>query len=266
MRNNLTARQQREREYYDKYSLMHELPNVNFEPIRGKEKRLWNSYWAVYSIVTDFYKGPDQELLDLGCGTGRASMLYARIGYQVSGCDIAEGNIQRCRELSLKYNCETHTRFSVGAAEQLDYEDESFDIVVGIDVLHHVNIASVLQEVLRMLKRGGSAIFRDPVEIPVFDVLRRTRLVTHFFPMGMSFEEHRTADEKKLNKKDLHTIHTIFPICEERRFVILSRIRGLLNIHHPERASRLEMIDYWLMRCLPLLKHFGRDVIHILRK
>jgi ubiquinone/menaquinone biosynthesis C-methylase UbiE len=266
MNYNITARQQHEKEYYNKYVRTVINTPVNFAPVLGKEKRPWNSYWTVYHIATELYKGHGQTLLDLGCGDGRSCLRFAKIGYQVTGCDISEGNVQQCRKLALEYGFQSQISCSLAVAEQLDYKDESFDLVVGIDVLHHVEIAPALLEVRRVLKCGGSAIFRDPVEIPVFDVLRKTRLVTCFFPMGMSFEDQRTADEIKLNKNDLITIRTIFSEYEEHRYLMLARLHKIFHSHHPERPSRLEMIDHFIMQHLPFLHCIGGEIIHVLKK
>ena len=53
-------------------------------------------------------------------------------------------------------------------AENLPYMDEQYDIVFGVDVLHHLNSPVLaLQEIARVLKKDGRAFFIEPYVSPV---------------------------------------------------------------------------------------------------
>ena len=179
----LTERQKREREYYNKYAVMHNpaKAKVNLSPVlsvlNGEERRPWNSYWAVYEFAINEFK-PGAKLLDFGTGPGENALRFAHIGYEVEGFDISEKNIEIATELFSKN--EKIGNFQVSFAEELPYSDETFELIVGIDILHHVDIEESINECHRVLKKGGKAFFREPVEVPVLDRIRETRQLLYF--------------------------------------------------------------------------------------
>lgn len=264
--NQWSDRQQRERAFYAEFAKRHSDEEVLFDPVLGDERRPWNPYWHLYHTVHDFHPGPGANLLDFGCGTGSASMLYARMGYQVTGFDICEENIEVCQRRAERYELADRTRFAVMTAEQLELADGQFDVVAGIDILHHVDIESSIREVWRVLRPGGLAVFREFVEVPWFDRLRRGRLVTHFFPSHASVDEHRTEDERKLTSQDLETIGYFFPNLQQVRFCLFSRIYRVLPRRHPERPCRLEQWDARLFQRFPWMQSGGGELVLKLRK
>jgi ubiquinone/menaquinone biosynthesis C-methylase UbiE len=263
----LTDRQQRERKYYNEYITRQEIGKVPLDPVLGNEKRAWNSYWTVYQAALDFYQSPEQKLLDFGCGVGVASMRYAHIGYTVYGFDIAENNVTHCEKLSVHHGFQDKTHFSVQVAEELKYEDNTFDVVSGIDILHHIEIENAIKEAYRVLKPGGVAVFREWIEVPLFDSVRNTRLVRYFFPNDVSFDDHVTEDEKKLNGENVKSILSIFPNDPQiKRYYIFSRLRKIIPILYPEKPSLLEMFDQSMSNILPFMKNFGGEIVFILKK
>ena len=266
MRKQLTARQEREREFYSRYSEKHRDEEVVFDPVLGYERRPWNSYWRLYEVVGNAYQGPSQRLLDFGCGMGHASMCYAHIGYQVSGFDVCEENLDECRRKAERYGFADRTDFSAQAAEDLDYPDESFDVVAGLDILHHVEVDGALRQAHRVLKPGGLAVFREFVEVPVFDSLRNSRLGTFLVSNAPSLEDHRTEDEHKLNPEQMGMVMSVFPDVEVIRFNLLSRFRRFFPNKHPGRPSRIERLDQLVFRVVPFARFFGGDVVMVLRK
>jgi 2-polyprenyl-3-methyl-5-hydroxy-6-metoxy-1,4-benzoquinol methylase len=173
----LTERQRREQTYYDEYVKRTTPTEISFAPVLGGERRPWNPYWCVADIVTSRFTGSSSErLLDVGCGPGNYAIQFAQVGYQVFGVDISPGNIDTAARLAARYNLAERTEFGVGTAERLDYPDGHFDVIVGIDILHHVEIHAAMLECLRVLKPDGVAVFKEPIEAPLFDRLRNTRL------------------------------------------------------------------------------------------
>jgi SAM-dependent methyltransferase len=262
----LTERQQRERDFYSEYSQKHCDEDVVFDPVLRQEKRPWNSYWRFYQVVQDAFRSPSQRLLDFGCGWGNASMLYAHIGYEVWGFDVCEENIVECRRKAEKYGFSDRTHFSVDTAENLSYADDSFDVVAGIDILHHVEVEQALLGARRVLKPGGIAVFREFLVVPVFDTLRNSRFGTWLVPNEASIDDHRTEDEEKLSPEEVEIIKSIFPDHELIRFNLFARFRRFLPNRNPGRPSTIEKLDQGVFRALPLTQRFGGDVVMILQK
>lgn len=259
-----TARQRREREYYEQYSRLHAPAEIDFAPSLGIESRPWNPYWFAFQVVRELRRD-GAMLLDMGCGPGTGCVRYARMGYHVHGIDISSGNIAVARELSRRYGVDDRVTLLPMVCEQLAFQDESFDVVSGIDILHHVEIADTIAECMRVLKPGGTAIFKEWIEAPVFDRVRRLAVVQRLFPSGMSLDNHITEDERKLNDADLAVIRGLCPGVEVHRFCILSRL-DLIWPPRENRASWLERLDQRLVRLFPPFGRLGGAVVIVLRK
>ena len=107
-----------------------------------------------------------KEVLDLGCAGGFMAEAIAKRGARVTGIDPAQKAVEIAKShaeserLSIKYD--------VGVGENLPYADQTFDIVVCVDVLEHVlDLNRVIDEIARVLKPGGYL---------AYDTINRTRL------------------------------------------------------------------------------------------
>lgn len=256
----LTERQKNEQEYYDQYSTLSEPLEINFDPILGKEERPWNSYWHFIGLVQKHFKFDGQRLLDFGCGTGFYSITFAKIGYEVHGFDISPNNIAIANNYAEQHGLTEKCNFAVSVAETLNYPDGYFDIVTGINILHHVDIESSLKECMRVLKPGGIAMFHEPVRTPVFDTLRESRLGLMLVTKEASFDRHITPDERKLSNEDLKIIKSIGSRCSFERFLLFARLDRFIKWER-NGASMIEKIDHFLFRYLPFTRRFGGECI-----
>src|SRR6266404_6251481 len=98
-----------------------------------------------------------KKILEVGCGAGAHSALFKRYGAKVVPLDITVDRvISAQRKLKLVrqgYGCAIQ-----GDAENLPFEDNSFDIVYSFGVLHHTeNTEKAIGELHRVLKPGGQA-------------------------------------------------------------------------------------------------------------
>lgn len=144
-----------------------------------------------------------RDVLDLGCAGGfMAEALDAR-GARVTGIDPAEKAIDAARAHARQEG--RGIAYDVGVGEELPYAAASFDAVVCVDVLEHVqDLDRVLAEVARVLRPGGLFLFdtinRNPVArlatITVAeDVLRLLPKGTHDPDMFIKPKELRAALE-----------------------------------------------------------------------
>lgn len=262
----LSARQERERAFYDQYASKFDVEKkIDFSPVISNERRPWNSYWSVYDFARTAYR-PQACMLDFGSGPGDNALRFAKIGYTVEGFDISENNVALSEKLVIKNGLENKVHFKVAAAEKLPYADNSFDMIAGIDILHHVNIEQAIRECHRVMKPGGTAIFREPVEVPLLDSIRNTSIVRMIAPKTTSFERHITEDERKLNHNDLETILKIFPNSTFQKYSLLSRFDKFYREGSSPESSILEELDHALFALFPFLKYLGGVVILVLKK
>jgi 2-polyprenyl-3-methyl-5-hydroxy-6-metoxy-1,4-benzoquinol methylase len=256
----MTDRQLRERDYYDTFTDQRGMVEPNFESIQGREFRPWNPYWRLFQLVQERFK-PGAQLLDFGCGWGTNTIVFAKMGYRVEGFDISSKNVDATLKLAAKYDVADRVQARVDVAEALSYPADTFDVLVGIDILHHIDISKTMGEVRRVLKPGGVAFFREPVEQVVFDRLRNSKLVTRYWPNQKSFEKHITDDERKLNKHDIAIMRIAFPSMQSESFRMLSRLDAVV----PSLIGPLERLDWSLAR-FPIYASWRGTALFILNK
>jgi SAM-dependent methyltransferase len=100
-----------------------------------------------------------RRVLDVGCGYGGRTVYYAREcgAAEAVGVEVTEEQVRRSRLLAEQLDV-TNAAFELGTAEELPFEDGSFDAVVSYDVLEHVDDpAAALAETARVLREDGSA-------------------------------------------------------------------------------------------------------------
>jgi SAM-dependent methyltransferase len=91
------------------------------------------------------------RLLDVGCGAGGALVIARKLGAEVAGLDGSENLVAIARERL------PGTRIEVGEMEKLPFEDESFDVVTGINSFQFAaDLAQALSEARRVCRRGGT--------------------------------------------------------------------------------------------------------------
>ncbi len=94
--------------------------------------------------------------LDNGCGDGTLAIMLAKRGVIVTACDISEANITKARRHAEEAGAETAIRFLVADAENLPFENNSFDWVVSSHVLEHLpSFEKGLAEIRRVTKRSA---------------------------------------------------------------------------------------------------------------
>jgi SAM-dependent methyltransferase len=104
-----------------------------------------------------------QTVLDVGCGSGKNSVLLAKRGARVLAMDISEPMIQVARQRSVDNEVSSAVSFMSASAHDFPLGDESVDLVFGIAILHHLDLQLVSREVFRVLRKDGRAIFQEPV-------------------------------------------------------------------------------------------------------
>lgn len=85
--------------------------------------------------------------------------------------NIAEEAVENGRRQSVA--ARTKPQFHVMDAHRLEFEDDSFDVVFGKAILHHLDYAVALEEIRRVLKPGGVLVFMEPLDFnPVMKLVR----------------------------------------------------------------------------------------------
>jgi 2-polyprenyl-6-hydroxyphenyl methylase/3-demethylubiquinone-9 3-methyltransferase len=94
------------------------------------------------------------DVVDIGCGAGTQSRLWARLGHRVRGLDVNEPLIELARQRATSAGLDIP--FEVGSATQLPWHDASFDVCLLPELLEHIaDWQSCLKEATRVLRSGG---------------------------------------------------------------------------------------------------------------
>lgn len=123
-----------------------------YNKMRERNESLQFSY-----ELHEYTKFRGKKVLDVGSGNGYVLSKYALEGAEVFGIDITETGIALCERRFELYGLKGN--FQVANAESLPFEDESFDCVCSMGVLHHVpNTNKAVSEIYRVLKKNGRLI------------------------------------------------------------------------------------------------------------
>ena len=159
---------------------------------RGRFENIF--YKALYNISEDFFdylknNANNAEILDYGCGIGSFVEEVSKFGpKKIVGIDISEVSINKAvkRTKELK----TTVDFIVDNCEKTKFDNNSFDVVYGSGILHHLQINKCLDEIHRVLKPNGSLVFIEPLGTnPIINFYRKLT------PKSRSEDEHPLMDK-----------------------------------------------------------------------
>ena len=124
-----------------------------------------------------FIPGETRELrvLDLGTGTGYFALLFASEGHEAVGIDLTESMIEKAKETAALLGLDA--AFYVMDAEEPDFEDESFDVLVTRNLTWTLpHLESAYHEWYHLLKPGGVLINFDADYANHIDTMAEDRL------------------------------------------------------------------------------------------
>ncbi len=201
----------------------------------------------IKSVVMEIADFKNKSLLDMACGDGFYTIYYWDQIHPkaVTGFDLADQAIAQANEA--KGNRPIH--FEVGNAEQLQYPDNSFDIVLIQGILHHLNYPfKAIQEA-----------FRVAPEIVILEPNGNNpglKMVEKLSPY------HREHQEKSYSSRQLRQwIH------EAGGQIIEDRVAGLVPHFSPDWFARLSKALEPVVENTPVLNAVGSAyyVIHAKR-
>jgi len=124
-------------------------------------EKVEEAYWLepateVQALLGRWKKAGHSRLLDLGCGLGRHTLLFARAGFSVTGLDLSESGLSRLRGLSEDEGLEVLA--VQGDLCELPFQDGAFDCVLAYRSIYHGDsqgLERCLREARRVLAPGG---------------------------------------------------------------------------------------------------------------
>ena len=115
-------------------------------------------HWHRYIFAAQFVK--DARVLDAACGEGYGASLLAKSAREVVGVDVSEATI---RHATGRYGDAENLTFAMNDVTQLDFPENSFDLIVSFETLEHLEHQELmLTEFRRVLKPDGFLIISTP--------------------------------------------------------------------------------------------------------
>jgi ubiquinone/menaquinone biosynthesis C-methylase UbiE len=168
-----------------------------------KSRKVTDKFYSIFSLIEQQYvtllthQAQGKNILEYGCGEGSSAYLIAQNGGQVTGIDISDYAIEQARTKAKNMNLPI--TFKQMNAEALEFENQSFDLVCGSGIIHHLDIEKSYHEISRVLRPGGKAIFMEPLgHNPLINWYRNR--TPHL----------RTEDEHPLLQPDLKALYRYF--------------------------------------------------------
>jgi len=156
-------------------SAFHRLRNAENTHFWFTSRRKW-----ILSCIKQFVT-PPAKILEVGCGTGNVSNFLAIKGFTVIGCELHHEAIMLSWPGFIKIQ---------GDANNLPFQNNSFDIVGLFDIIEHFQDDRILlQEAFRVLKKGGIVVLTVPA---------RKELWSYF--------DERGFHKKRYTKATLHSL------------------------------------------------------------
>ncbi len=156
---NLQRKDELERDFYDQKAMAYLEDFKEKIFLYDPDEEMPRSHQYFYSKL-DAIK--NKRILDIGCGYGFTSVSLAKKGARLNSIDISPNMIELARRNACLNKVETAIKAEQMSAQEMKFEDQTFDHVVGIGILHHLNLELAGKEIRRVLKTDGEAFFIEP--------------------------------------------------------------------------------------------------------
>lgn len=219
--------------------------------------------FVLKSFLKRFLKTTENQILEVGCGTGGNLEVLGEWG-EVVGLDISPEALAFCQKKGFN-------NLVLGSAEKINFADNYFNLVVALDVLEHlVDDFKAIKESERVLKQGGYLL----VTVPAYRFLwsEHDRALSHQrrYLAGELQEKLKQADFRII--KISYLVSFVFPAVLVyrlfRKAIFPQAKRNLAYVFLPEFFNRFFIL---LLRFeAVLLKYvnlpFGTSIICLAQK
>lgn len=132
------------REFWDKAAARYAKSKIQDE----------QSYQKKLAITQEYFQ-PDWSVLEFGCGTGSTAIIHAPYVKSILATDLSDNMLSIARQKTSDAGI-NNLSFKQGTLDSIALEAESFDAVLGLNVLHLIeDVEGTIARVHSLLKPGG---------------------------------------------------------------------------------------------------------------
>ncbi|MCF8045518.1 MAG: methyltransferase domain-containing protein [Desulfarculaceae bacterium] len=192
------------------------------------------------------------KILDIGAGYGGAArQLASKHGCRVCCVNISEVENKRNREKNMQRGLDHLIEVCDGTFDDIPYEDDSFDLVWSEDaILHSDQKQQVFHEVERVLRKGGSFIFTDPMQKDGVDTEELQPILDriNLDEMGSVNKYKNMAKEAGLKEVDIVDLSDHLPVHYDRvRSVLEGDYQNITKISSRKYVDKMiKGLTHWV--------------------
>jgi ubiquinone/menaquinone biosynthesis C-methylase UbiE len=201
----------------------------------------------------------NQDILDIGTGTGALALPFAEQGAHVTGVDISRGQIEAAKTLASQKKL--NVRFIVANAEETGLPDKSFDVITSSMSWGYLDQKKMPEEAARLLRKNGLLLISSLNWVRDADAI--TQRTGELLKKYGSEQKHRRRREAgdiipewakdKFRLKTYHTYYVVIPFTKESW---RGRIRASRSVGAILSREKIEEFDRELQK---LLDDTGED-------
>jgi 2-polyprenyl-3-methyl-5-hydroxy-6-metoxy-1,4-benzoquinol methylase len=207
----------------------------------------------------------NQDILDIGTGTGALALPFAEQGAHVTGVDLSAGQIEAAKTLASQKNLNIH--FIVAKGEETGLPDKSFDVITSSMSWGYLDQKKMPEEAARLLRKNGLLLISslnwvrdaDPITEQTGELLKK---------YGSGREHHRRQEAgfrtpewatDQFRLKTYHTYYVTIPFTKESW---RGRIRASRNVGAILSREKTEEFDQELQKLLDAIGQDHFDIKH----
>ena len=152
--------------------------------------------YRIEKVLQLYEPGPEERVLDLGCGWGTFCWALGNRVAEIVGVDFSQKSIDLCEE-RLASSVIEGVSLLCADAQDTGLEAESFDLVIGADLVEHLypeDSRPVFAEAFRVLKKGGRLSLWTPHRGHFLEMLKARNILLR---QDVSHVDYKSMDRLK---------------------------------------------------------------------